>query len=76
MIMIWIDFYFKAFTERYISEAYVDRTKIEFLELRQNDSSVADYEAQIERLLKYVSEKVTIDELKQKKLEKRLNVKI
>ena len=76
MTIIWIDFSFKIFTERYISEAYIDRMKIEFLELRQNDSPMADYEAQFERLSKYVSKEVTTDELKQKRLEKRLNLEI
>ena len=38
----WIDF-LKIFTEKYISKAYVDRNKIEFLELRQNNSIVTGY---------------------------------
>ena len=63
MTMIWINFSFKEFKERYILEAYVDRMKIEILQLRQNDSPVADYEVQFKRLSKYVLE-VTIDDLK------------
>ena len=68
MTMIWIDFSFKEFIERYILEAYIDRMKIEFLELRQNDSPMADYEAQFERLSKYVSKEVTTDKLKLKEI--------
>ena len=36
----------KTFIEKYVSEAYVDRNKIEFLELRQNNSIVTNYEVQ------------------------------
>ena len=76
MTIIWIDFCFKAFKKRYISKGYIDRTKIEILELRQNDSPVADYKVQFERLSKYVSEEITTDELKQWRLKKGLNLEI
>ena len=53
MIMTWIDF-LKVFIERYIWEAYVDRKKIEFLELRPDDLYVIDYEVQFGKLSKYI----------------------
>ena len=61
--MIQIGFSFKAFKERFILEAYIDKKKVKFLELRQNDPLVADYKAQYKRFSKYILE-VTTDELK------------
>ena len=53
--MVGIDFSFKTFIEIYIYlEVFVDKKKIGFFELRQNDLSMVVYEAQFERLLKYV----------------------
>ena len=49
MVMIWIDF-LKEFIGKYIFDTFVDKQRIEFLELRLNDSSVVEYRAQFERL--------------------------
>ena len=46
MTIIGIGFSFKAFIMRYIYlEAYVDKKRIEFFELRQNDLIMVIYEA-------------------------------
>ncbi|KAK4383726.1 hypothetical protein Sango_2748400 [Sesamum angolense] len=43
---------------------YRNRKKVEFLELKQNELSVAGYELQFVRLSKYAPEKVSTDELR------------
>ena len=43
MTLMWEDF-LKEFFKKYMSAIYRDRKKIEFLELKQNDLSVAEYE--------------------------------
>ena len=58
MNLTWIGF-LKTFPEKYISEAYVDRKNIKFLELRPNDLSMVDYESQFGKLLKYIFEEIT-----------------
>ena len=55
---------------------YKDKKKLEFLELKQNDLSVADYEVQLIRLSKYAPEEVATDELKRNKFERELNLEI
>ena len=49
----------KNFLEKYNLEAYVDRQKIEFFELRPNILFVVDYTAQFRKLSKYVFEEIT-----------------
>ena len=36
--------FLKEFANKYMSVVYKDRKKLEFLELKQNDLDVADYE--------------------------------
>ena len=55
---------------------YKDRKKLKFLELKQNDLIVADYEVQFERLLKYTTEEVATGELKRDRFERGLNLEI
>ena len=67
--LTWSNF-LRAFTVKYISDDYVNRKKIEFLKLRQNELSVAEYEKQFVELSKYGPEEVAIYERKWKGFEK------
>ena len=69
MTLIWEDF-LRVFAEKYTPAVYRDRKKIEFLKLKQNELTMADYKVQFVRLSKYALEKVTIDELKRNKFER------
>ena len=50
--------------KKYTPAVYRDKKKIEFLELKQNELSVAEYEVQFMRLLKYALKEIATDELK------------
>ncbi|KAK4395668.1 Transposon Tf2-12 polyprotein [Sesamum angolense] len=50
--------------------------KVEFLELKQNELSVAGYELQFVRLSKYAPEEVSTDELRRDRFERGLRLKI
>ncbi|KAL2246635.1 UNVERIFIED_CONTAM: hypothetical protein Sindi_2515800 [Sesamum indicum] len=56
----WNDF-LKEFADKYTPPVYRNRKKVEFLELKQNNLSIAEYESQSVRLLKYAPEEVSID---------------
>ncbi|KAL2229481.1 UNVERIFIED_CONTAM: hypothetical protein Sindi_1927800 [Sesamum indicum] len=58
--LMWNDF-LKEFVDKYTPPVYRNRKKVEFLELKQNDLSVAEYELQFVRLSKYAPEEVSID---------------
>ncbi|KAK4389586.1 hypothetical protein Sango_2295600 [Sesamum angolense] len=53
--LTWHDF-LKEFADKYTSPVYINRKKVEFLELKQNELSVAGYELQFVRLSKYAPE--------------------
>ena len=58
--LTWNDF-LKEFADKYTPPVYRNCNKVEFLELKHNDLSVAKYELQFVRLSKYAPEKVSID---------------
>ncbi|KAL0383013.1 UNVERIFIED_CONTAM: hypothetical protein Scaly_0588600 [Sesamum calycinum] len=53
-----------------------NRKKVEFLELKQNELSVAGYELQFVRLSNYAPEEVSTDELRRDKFERGLRLEI
>ncbi|KAL0285966.1 UNVERIFIED_CONTAM: hypothetical protein Scaly_2804300 [Sesamum calycinum] len=53
--LTWNDF-LKEFADKYTPPVYRNRKKVEFLELKQNELSVAGYELQFVRLSKYAPE--------------------
>ncbi|KAL0395289.1 UNVERIFIED_CONTAM: Retrovirus-related Pol polyprotein from transposon [Sesamum latifolium] len=53
--LTWNDF-LKKFADKYTPPVYKNRKKVEFLELKQNELSVAGYELQFVRLSKYAPE--------------------
>ncbi|KAL0416534.1 UNVERIFIED_CONTAM: hypothetical protein Slati_3485300, partial [Sesamum latifolium] len=55
IILTWNDF-LKKFADKYTPPVYRNRKKVEFLELKQNELSVAGYELQFVRLSKYAPE--------------------
>ncbi|KAL2237727.1 UNVERIFIED_CONTAM: hypothetical protein Sindi_0964400 [Sesamum indicum] len=61
--LTWNDF-LKEFADKYTPPVYRNRKKVEFLELKQNELSVAEYELQFVRLSKYAPEEVSTDELR------------
>ena len=73
--LTWANF-LKEFTDKYMSVAYKVRKKLEFLDLKQDDLSVAEYEVQFVRLSKYAPEEVATDELKRDKFERGLSLEI
>ena len=75
MTITWANF-LQAFTDKYMPAVYKDKKKLEFLNLKQEDLSVADYKVQFVRLSKYAPEEVATDELKRNKFEKGLNLEI
>ena len=62
--------------DKYMSPMYKARKKLEFLNLKQDELSVADYEVQFVRLSKYAPEEVATDELKRDKFERGLTLEI
>ncbi|XP_048226268.1 uncharacterized protein LOC125368719 [Ricinus communis] len=55
---------------------YQERKKLEFLELKQNEMSVTDYELQFTKLSRYAPEEVATDELKRNRFERGLRLEI
>ena len=68
--------FLRAFIEKYISDDYVNKKKIEFLKLKQNELSMAEQEKQFLKLSKYGPEEVAISERKRKGFDEGLNLKI
>ncbi|KAL0292840.1 UNVERIFIED_CONTAM: hypothetical protein Sangu_3249600 [Sesamum angustifolium] len=73
--LTWNDF-LKEFAHKYTPPVYRNRKKVEFLELKQNELSVAGYELQFVWLSKYAPEKVSTDELKRDRFERGLRLEI
>ena len=71
----WANF-LQAFTDKYIPAVYKDKKKLEFLNLKQEDLFIVDYEIQFVRLSKYIPEEVATYELKRNKFERGLNLEI
>ncbi|KAL0288038.1 UNVERIFIED_CONTAM: hypothetical protein Scaly_2745500 [Sesamum calycinum] len=66
----------KEFVDKYTPPLYRNRKKVEFLELKQNELSIAGYELQFVRLSKYAPEEVSTDELKRHIFERGLRLEI
>ncbi|KAL0452068.1 UNVERIFIED_CONTAM: hypothetical protein Slati_1184900 [Sesamum latifolium] len=66
----------KEFADKYTPPVYRNRKKVEFLELKQNELSVAGYELQFVRLSKYAPEEVSTDELRRDRFERGLRLEI
>ncbi|KAL0355103.1 UNVERIFIED_CONTAM: hypothetical protein Sradi_3957200 [Sesamum radiatum] len=73
--LTWNDF-LREFSDKYTLPVYRNRKKVEFLELKQNDLSVADYELQFVRLSKYAPEEMSTDELRRDRFERGLRLEI
>ncbi|KAK4407815.1 hypothetical protein Sango_0362500 [Sesamum angolense] len=73
--LTWNDF-LKEFAHKYTPPVYRNRKKVEFLELKQNELSVAGYELQFVRLSKYAPEEMSTDELKRYRFEIGLRLEI
>ncbi|XP_050211512.1 uncharacterized protein LOC126661695 [Mercurialis annua] len=71
----WDDF-FRAFSKKYMPPVCRDKKKIEFMELKQNELLVSEYELQFIRLSKYGPEEITTEERKRSKFERGLNLNI
>ncbi|KAL2252900.1 UNVERIFIED_CONTAM: putative mitochondrial protein, partial [Sesamum indicum] len=71
--LTWNDF-FKEFADKYTPAVYRNHKKVEFLELKQNDLSIAEYELQFFRLSKYALEEVSTDELRRDRFERGLRL--
>ncbi|KAL0319919.1 UNVERIFIED_CONTAM: hypothetical protein Sradi_5253400, partial [Sesamum radiatum] len=67
--LTWNEFLTK-FADKYTPPIYRNRKKDEFLELKQNELSIAGYELQFVRLSKCASEEVSTDELRRDKFER------
>ena len=74
-IMTYEEF-LREFKLKYMLAIYQERKKLEFLELKQNEMSVAEYEQQLTRLSRYALEEVATDELKRNKFERGLRLEI
>ncbi|KAL0462639.1 UNVERIFIED_CONTAM: hypothetical protein Slati_0151500 [Sesamum latifolium] len=66
----------EEFIDKYTPPVYKNRKKVEFLELKQNELSVAGYELQFVRLSKYAPEEVSTDELRRDRFERVLRLEI
>ncbi|XP_011101269.1 uncharacterized protein LOC105179363 [Sesamum indicum] len=73
--LTWNDF-LKEFADKYTPPFYRNRKKVEFLELKQNELSVAEYELQFMRLSKYAPKEVSTDELRRDRFERGLRLEI
>ncbi|KAL0313648.1 UNVERIFIED_CONTAM: Retrovirus-related Pol polyprotein from transposon.6 [Sesamum radiatum] len=73
--LTWNDF-LKEFADKYTPLVYRNRKKVEFLELKQNELSVAGYKLQLVRLSKYAPEEVSADELRRGRFERGLRLEI
>ncbi|KAL0288537.1 UNVERIFIED_CONTAM: hypothetical protein Scaly_2727100 [Sesamum calycinum] len=67
--------FLKEFADKYTPPVYRNRKKFEFLELKQNELSVAGYELQFMWLSKYAPEEVSTDELRRDRFERGLRLK-
>lgn len=56
------EFFYTEFKNKYISKRYLDQKKKEFVELRQGNTSVAEYEREFVHLNKYAREIVPTTE--------------
>ena len=66
----------REFADKYTPPVYKSKKKVEFLELKQNDKSVAEYELQFVRLSKYAPEDIATDEMKRDRFERGLKLEI
>ncbi|XP_011071700.1 uncharacterized protein LOC105157096 [Sesamum indicum] len=73
--LTWNNF-IKIFTDKYTPSVYRNRKKVEFLELKQNELSVAEYELQFARLSKYAPKEVSSNELRRDRFERGLRLEI
>ncbi|KAL2232342.1 UNVERIFIED_CONTAM: hypothetical protein Sindi_1414200 [Sesamum indicum] len=73
--LTWNDF-LKEFVDKYTPPVYRNRKKVEFLEFKQNELSVAEYELQFVRLSKYAPKEVSTDELRRDRFERGLRLEI
>ncbi|KAK4400634.1 Retrovirus-related Pol polyprotein from transposon [Sesamum angolense] len=71
----WNDF-LKEYADKYTPPVYRNRKKVEFLELKHNELSVAGYELQFVRLSKYAPEEVITDELRRDRFDRGLRLEI
>ena len=75
MTLTWNDF-LREFADKYTPPVYKSKNKVEFLELKQDDKSVSEYELQFVRLSKYAPEKIATDEMKRDRFERGLKLEI
>ena len=75
MTLTWNDF-LREFANKYTPRVYKSKKKVEFLELQQNDKSVAEYELQFVRLAKYAPEEIATNEMKRYRFERGLKLEI
>ncbi|KAL0354353.1 UNVERIFIED_CONTAM: Transposon Ty3-G Gag-Pol polyprotein [Sesamum angustifolium] len=73
--LTWNDF-LKEFADTNTLPVYRNHKKVEFLELKQNELSVAGYELQFVRLSKYAPEEVSTDKLRRDRFERGLRLEI
>ncbi|KAK4382169.1 Transposon Ty3-G Gag-Pol polyprotein [Sesamum angolense] len=73
--LTWNNF-LKEFADKYTPPVYRNHKMVEFLELKQNELSVAGYELQFVRLSKYATEEVSTDELRRDRFERGLRLEI
>ncbi|XP_012451939.1 uncharacterized protein LOC105774125 [Gossypium raimondii] len=67
------DFFQEEFRKKYISQWFIDKKRKEFLELKQGQMSVAEYEIEFVRLSKYAQECVPTEAIMCKRFEDGLN---
>ena len=67
-ILQWEDF-LQEFRDNYMSEVYQDEKRKEFLNLKQNNMSIVDYEVQFNQLSRYASYMVATERDKCQKFE-------
>ncbi|KAG8485940.1 hypothetical protein CXB51_019280 [Gossypium anomalum] len=67
------DFFQEEFRKKYISQRFIDQKRKEFLELKQGNMTVADYEREFVRLSKYAQECVSTEAIMCKRFEDGLN---
>ncbi|KAG8491589.1 hypothetical protein CXB51_014771 [Gossypium anomalum] len=67
------DFFQEEFRKKYISQRFIDQKRKEFLELKQGNMTVTDYEREFVRLIKYARECVSTEAIMCKRFEDGLN---
>ena len=75
MTLTWNEF-LREFADKYTPPVDKSKKKVEFLELKHNDKSVAEYELQFVRLSKYAPEEIATDEMKRDRFERGLKLEI